>query len=180
MDEANTPVQNTVKNYSTASLVLGIVSILTAIFWFVGALLGVLAIIFGSLSLKSAGRKKAITGIVLGSIGVVLSFLLILVLFMAIPALQKSSRDTARNNDMALLASRVTEYQTSNSGSLPAGTSLSATGLVQINNISTEGTATTTNAIYIAGKDCSGTVSERAFSLYIQLEKSPTPVCVGS
>lgn len=168
------------KDYSVAALVLGIVSLLFAIVWLFGVLLGILAITFGLLSLKSAGRGKAIAGIVLGSLGIVLSFLIILIIFLTVPALQKASRDTARNNDIAVLATRITEYQTNNKGTLPAASSINSVGLAQIKTISTEGTATNTNAIYIAGKDCSGMFSDRSFSLYVQPEKSNTPICVGS
>lgn len=172
-------VQPTVKNYSTASLVLGILSVLTAIFWFISVILGVLAIIFGVLSTKSVGRTKAIAGIALGGIGIALSFLLILAIFLAIPALQKNTRDTVRKNDAALLASRVTEYQTNNSGQLPQASDLVTTGLVQITTVSASGTPTKTVAVYTTGKNCSGATGIHDFAIEFAQENGTTS-CVGS
>ena len=45
--------------------------------------------------------------------------LIFLMVFVALPALQRSQRDTQRRNDMSRLAAALTQYQTNNNG-LPA------------------------------------------------------------
>lgn len=48
--------------------------------------------------------------------------LIFLMVFIALPALQRSQRDTQRRNDYAALSTAVTTYMTNNNGSLPIGT----------------------------------------------------------
>lgn len=48
--------------------------------------------------------------------------LIFLMVFIALPALQRSQRDTQRRNDMAAMASQITQYQSNNNGKLPATT----------------------------------------------------------
>jgi len=45
--------------------------------------------------------------------------LIFLMVFIALPALQRSQRDTQRRNDMSALASQMTQYQSNNNGKLP-------------------------------------------------------------
>lgn len=45
--------------------------------------------------------------------------LIFLMVFIALPALQRSQRDTQRRDDMARLSSMLTQYQTNNNGRLP-------------------------------------------------------------
>ncbi len=45
--------------------------------------------------------------------------LIFLMVFIALPALQRSQRDTQRRNDMSRLASAITNYQSNNNGKLP-------------------------------------------------------------
>ncbi len=52
-----------------ASLVLGIISILTAIFWYIALPTGILAIIFGAKSAKKTGSKIGKAGMITGIIG---------------------------------------------------------------------------------------------------------------
>ena len=44
--------------------------------------------------------------------------------FIALPALQRSQRDTARKNDVSIVASAITSYQGNNRGSSPSTTAL--------------------------------------------------------
>ncbi len=48
--------------------------------------------------------------------------LIFLMIFIALPALQRQQRDTARKEDITALISAVKKYQTNNRGSLPSGT----------------------------------------------------------
>ena len=53
--------------------------------------------------------------------------LIFLMVFIALPALQRSQRDTQRRNDMARLATALTQYQANHGGDLPAAGTDSAT-----------------------------------------------------
>lgn len=48
--------------------------------------------------------------------------LIFLMIFIALPALQRSQRDAQRRNDISLLLTKIMNYQTNNRGALPAGT----------------------------------------------------------
>ena len=56
-----------------AALVLGIISVLTTIFWYICWPTGILAIIFGVKSAKKLGSKMGKAGMVLGIVGLSLS-----------------------------------------------------------------------------------------------------------
>lgn len=45
--------------------------------------------------------------------------LIFLMVFVALPALQRSQRDTQRRDDMARVSTAITQYQTNNNGKLP-------------------------------------------------------------
>jgi prepilin-type N-terminal cleavage/methylation domain-containing protein len=47
--------------------------------------------------------------------------LIFLMVFIALPALQASQRDTARKNDASIVASWLTSYESNNQGKQPAG-----------------------------------------------------------
>lgn len=51
--------------------------------------------------------------------------LIFLVVFLALPALQRGQRDTQRKNDLGKFMSQVTAYQSNNQGLLPGQTSAS-------------------------------------------------------
>lgn len=48
--------------------------------------------------------------------------LIFLIVFLALPALQRSQRDTQRKQDLSRMMSQVTNYSSNNQGSLPADT----------------------------------------------------------
>ena len=54
---------------NVASFVLGIISILTAAFWYLTLPTGILAIIFGAKGTKRTGSKMAKAGLIMGIIG---------------------------------------------------------------------------------------------------------------
>lgn len=161
-----------------ASLVLGILAIVTALVWYIGIALGVLAIIFGAISIKN-GRKKAIAGIITGSVGVVLSLLIIWLVSAALPSLQKSQRDTARRNDVSVLTTDVTSLMTENRGQLPRASDLSTSNLVQVTSVVGDGTPTTETAVYKSGTNCDGAASTRAYAITVLLENG-SEYCLGS
>lgn len=164
---------------SIASLVLGILAIVTSVVWYISIVLGVLAIIFGAVSVKKQGRKKAIAGIATGSIGVILSLLILWMVQAALPSLQKSQRDTARKNDVSVLTTDVTSFMAENRGQLPSASDLSTSSLVQISTVADEVEPTTDTAVFKTGVNCDGVASARAYAITVRLE-SGSEYCLGS
>jgi len=73
---------------SIASFVLGIISILTAFFWYMVLPTGILAVVFGAKGVRKTGNKLGKAGLILGIIGLSLfAFVyvgLVLILVMSI------------------------------------------------------------------------------------------------
>lgn len=179
MSEPHKTEQTESQGLAIASLVLGILAIITCLVWYIGIVLGVLAIIFGAVSVKKRGRKKAIAGIVTGSIGVILSLLIVWVVSAALPSLQKSQRDTARKNDVSALVTDVLSFQTENQGQLPSANDLTTSNFAQVTSITSEGEPTTDKAVFRTGTNCDGVSSARNYSITILLENG-SPYCQGS
>lgn len=55
--------------------------------------------------------------------------LIFLMVFVALPALQRSQRDTGRRNDVGVVASAVSTYASNNKGALPAASAAGSTAL---------------------------------------------------
>lgn len=153
-----------------ASLVLGIVTIVMSMVWFVSILTGILAIIFGALSVKSSSRGKALAGIITGAFGLLITLVVILILFIALPGLQQSQRDSYRKNDVSKLSSQITLYATNHRGALPTVDMMGADDLSLVQTIIGSGDPTTEAAVYTPGEDCDGATSARNYSLTILLE----------
>ena len=56
--------------------------------------------------------------------------LIFLMVFIALPALQRNQRDTQRKNDLGRFMSAVTSYQSNNRGKVPAATAAAVSGVV--------------------------------------------------
>lgn len=67
-----------------ASLVLGIISIVTAAFWYISLPTGILAIIFGAKTIKKFGSKLGKAGLITGIIGLSLFLFIYISLIMII------------------------------------------------------------------------------------------------
>jgi len=70
---------------SIAAMVLGIISLLTSLIWFFSLIVGIIAIVFASLSMKNneGGRGMAIAGLVTGILGVLGSLFWMLIFILA-------------------------------------------------------------------------------------------------
>ena len=55
-----------------AAFVLGIISVLTCLFWYMALPTSILAIVFGAKSIKSTGSRLGKAGLVLGIVGIAL------------------------------------------------------------------------------------------------------------
>lgn len=53
--------------------------------------------------------------------------LIFLIVFLAVPALQRSQRDTQRRNDVSRLMSQLSQYQSNNGGDVPSETGTGTT-----------------------------------------------------
>lgn len=170
----STSAENTMQagnsGLSVAALVLGILSVVTSFSWVLGVPMGILAIVFGVMTIKSKGRGKSIAGIATGSIGVIFSLLVVVMVYFALPSLQASQRDTSRMNDVSTLSSDITTFQTINMGILPAASDLSTDHLTHIKAVVSEGEPTKEQAVYQAGADCDGDESSRVYSVKVELE----------
>lgn len=179
MSAAHKTEETNNQGLSITSLVLGILAIITSLVWYIGIVLGILAVIFGVVSVKKQGRKKAIAGIVTGSLGIILSLLIIWIMQAALPALQESQRDTARKNDVSVLVSDVLSYQTENRGQLPSASDLVTSSLAQLTSVAGDGKPTTETAVFKTGTNCDGASSTRNYAITILLENG-SPYCQGS
>ena len=68
------------RNFSIAGFCLGIISIVICCTVNISMIIGILAIIFGALGIKSSKKKMSITAIVTGGIGIILSIIMIFVM----------------------------------------------------------------------------------------------------
>jgi len=119
--------------------------------------------------------------------------LIMLMVFIAWPALQRSQRDTARKNDAQTVASALGSYKSNNNGALPAASGTGATSFSTfmknyVQNLSNydpsavtpttsdPGSAVTVDKMYVVlGYGCDGnavstTVNSRAAAVLVKLE----------
>ncbi len=135
--------------------------------------------------------------------------LILLIVFLAVPALQRNSRNTQRKNDVAAILGGVTEYANNNAGELPgdwdggnslwrkdssatAGTSVKLGHYTGTDVTYKVATPTQTNAndpdkvLVVKGAKCNGSDSEagsgrQVAALYsVESGSSNTPVCQDS
>ncbi len=66
--------------WGIAALILGIISIVFIVYIIISVISAVLAIIFGSIALKKGDKGLGKTGLILGSISIIITFLLFLFL----------------------------------------------------------------------------------------------------
>lgn len=74
-------------------------------------------------------REKSKSGFTIIEVVLVLAIagLIFLMVFIALPALQRGQRDTQRRNDMSRFMSQLSQYQANNNGKVPLGGSDAAT-----------------------------------------------------
>lgn len=174
---------NTSKGLSVAALVLGIVGLVLCAVPMLGFLLGVIALIFGIIGIRRQPAKgMAITGIVTGSVAILIGFIvssIMLFSFMALPSLQQSQRDTERKNDVAQAATEIANYESNYRGQLPEVAWLQDLKYSEITDITDSGSPSTNTAVYTVGKSCEGASSSHAYSVTVKLEKGGQ-YCQGS
>ena len=99
--------------------------------------------------------------------------LIFLMVFIALPALQKSQRDTQRREDYSALSSAMTTYMTNHNGSLPPdGTGdLSAENYVNKDGLDPNGLAYTIQVATGAG-NCTPSISEETGTVVCVVKKT--------
>ncbi|HET6924597.1 MAG TPA: prepilin-type N-terminal cleavage/methylation domain-containing protein [Candidatus Saccharimonadales bacterium] len=120
--------------------------------------------------------------------------LILLVVLLAVPALQRNARNTTIKNDASALAGGFSEYVSNNDGKAPASplaqnganVTIGATGTSQatakVSGSTTVNVAKATPTTFAAGqlwwntgKTCDGTANSRAIAVYYYIEVSGTP-----
>ena len=112
--------------------------------------------------------------------------LILLVVLLAVPALQRNARNTATKNDASALAGGVSEFKSNNDGKNP--TAISGTGTITIGaaaDVTAEAklqggvqpialaAATSTNTVvYTLNAKCDGSPSTRAVAIHYWVEQS--------
>lgn len=152
---------------------------------------------------KIKNRKEEGFTIIEVLIVLAIAGLILLVVFLAVPALQRNSRNTSMKNDVQNVLGGITEYQNANSGSLPTGVSgtgtVNYTGAAGTNPTSIKVQGTTTVAVgsapsgtagpangtitVVLGARCDGTTNARAVAAYYSIEttsSSTTKQCQDS
>lgn len=118
--------------------------------------------------------------------------LILLVVLLAVPALQRNARNTTLKSDASSLAGAVGEYKSNNDGVAP--TAISATGVVSGPGAATataklsggaaiSGTATPAAGAlgYVAGACPGSTANTRSFAIYFTPESgTPTTKCIDA
>jgi prepilin-type N-terminal cleavage/methylation domain-containing protein len=117
--------------------------------------------------------------------------LILLVVFLAVPALQRNSRNTSMKNDVQNVLGGITEFQNANSGAMPT-TIATTSGVVKYSGstndttIKVQGSTTARNdtaptgtngpangtIIVVLGARCDGSTNARATAAYYSIETS--------
>lgn len=143
-------------------------------------------------------NRKANAGFTIIEVLIVLAIagLILLIVFLAVPALQRNSRNTSIKNDVQNVVGGVSEFQGANSGRMPQ--SVSGTGTVTY-ALTTGGNSTTINiqgstvvsstnaapaaaapalgtVVVSLGYRCDGTASARAVAALYSIETSSATV----
>lgn len=129
--------------------------------------------------------------------------LIFLMVFIALPALQRGQRDTGRKQDVNAVASAVNTWRGNHRGSLPDATDINATdsefkseyvktlGQYDVNDISADdeysAPETTSTMLIVLGSVCpedgggsQGDESSRGAAIYVKLEASDAIICTDA
>ena len=105
--------------------------------------------------------------------------LIFLMVFIALPAIQRNQRDTGRKADVSLASSEVVDFMANYRGELPEASWLDGLDYSVIDSVSGGGMPSSTIAVYTPGVNCDGTESARAYRIVVGLE-SGGDFCTGS
>lgn len=121
--------------------------------------------------------------------------LIFLVVFLALPALQRSQRDTARRQDVGKVVSALQSYMSDNKNALPTSTSgftnyygslaqagsgvaITASGTSALVSSAKLGTGVSEQQVQVYnGVDCDGNSNARKAAVFMKLESSGVGYC---
>lgn len=127
--------------------------------------------------------------------------LILLIVLLAVPALQRNARNTSIKNDASALAAAFNEYVSNNNGSAPASITQAGSKITVGANNTSQSTAQVGGSTVVTtgkqkpnafkagtlywntGTSCSGTANPRAIVVYYFIEASTpsnTPQCVDA
>lgn len=134
-------------------------------------------------------KKRSEGGFTIIEVLIVLAIagLIMLIVFLAVPALQRNSRNTTNKNDASAVAGGLNEFVSNNDGTFPTSVSgtgtviISATGLTsataKVNGSTVVSTVTTPPGSIqsgqirvLLGQNCSSVASSRSASIYYAVE----------
>ncbi len=139
--------------------------------------------------------KKNNQGFTIIEVMIVLAIagLILLIVLLAIPALQRNSRNTTLKNDAAAVAAGVTEFKSNNDGTAPTGitvTSITGSGTSDVTVKTSTGAGITDTAAPVAGQmgykigqACPGsTATSRTVAIWYTPESTGTavPKCIDA
>ena len=121
--------------------------------------------------------------------------LIILIVLLAVPALQRNARNTAIKNDVSAIAGGISTFESDNDGAVPAAANIVQTGSNLVIGQATQSQATAkvqsadvisvgnkpTSAmtpgtiVIVKGQTCAAAGSTRAFAIWYPIEASSTP-----
>ncbi len=157
-------------------------------------------------------RKQKTSGFTIIEVLIVLAIagLIMLIVFLAVPALQRNARNTQRRNDIGSVLSGITEFTNDNQGTLPTGIAIAGNGTstysaagatsvdgaklgfysngnVTVTNVvgnTTPAVAPTDKAVVITGATCSGNTAvagtARSVVVTYWIEPNNVEQCQGS
>jgi prepilin-type N-terminal cleavage/methylation domain-containing protein len=98
-------------------------------------------------------RQRKAEGFTIIEVLIVLAIagLILLVVFLAVPALQRNARNTQRSNDIASVLGAMNEFVNNNNGTLPTGAAVAADGTLTISGAAGSNSVTTKLGYYKSG-----------------------------
>jgi prepilin-type N-terminal cleavage/methylation domain-containing protein len=133
-------------------------------------------------------KNKSNKGFTIIEVLIVLAIagLILLIVFLAVPALQRNARNTANKNDASAVAAAVQEFRSNNDGKNP--TAINGTGTITVGvapdvtatakvqgttTVTSAAAATSTNLVtYQVNKDCAGATNNRAVAIHYWIEQA--------
>lgn len=133
-------------------------------------------------------QKRKESGFTIIEVLIVLAIagLIMLIVFLAVPALQRNARNTTNKNDASSVEGGINEYVSNNDGSFPTGvagtgtvvisgtgtsTNAKVNGSTQVSVVAAAPTSISTGTINVVlGKNCAGQASTRAAAIYYAVE----------
>lgn len=100
---------------------------------------------------KLKNRKEKGFTIIEVLIVLAIAGLILLVVFLAVPALQRNARNTSRNNDVASILGALNEFVNNNNGTLPTAASVASDGTLTVSGASGSNDVTTKLGYYKSG-----------------------------